>query len=108
MDYLATVRDGSTGELVNGYWLLELYASVSRKNPIPILLAPFSHHEPYSPGQNPVVLDAVHKIFKLTNNRGVLVVDRGFDAPQKKITSKIPTVIRPIKQKHLCAIPQLR
>ena len=24
MDYLATVRDGSTGELVNGYWLVEL------------------------------------------------------------------------------------
>ena len=23
MDYLATVRDGSTGKLVNGYWLVE-------------------------------------------------------------------------------------
>jgi Transposase DDE domain len=80
MDYLATVRDGSTGKLVNGYWLLELYASLSRKNPVPILLEPFSHEEPYSPGQNPVVLKAVHKIFELTGNRGVLVVDRGFDA----------------------------
>jgi len=79
MDYLATVRDGSTGALVNGYWLVELYASLSRKNPVPILLEPFSHEEPYSPGQNPVVLAAVHKIFELTNNRGVLVVDRGFD-----------------------------
>jgi len=64
MDYLATVRDGSTGKLVNGYWLLELYASLSRKNPVPILLEPFSHEEPYSPGQNPVVLKAVHKIFE--------------------------------------------
>ena len=27
MDYLAVVRDGSTGQLVNGYWLVELYAS---------------------------------------------------------------------------------
>jgi hypothetical protein len=79
MDYLATVRDGSTGELVNGYWLVELYASLSRKNPVPVLLEPFSHEEPYSPGQNPVVLAAVHKIFELTNRRGVLVVDRGFD-----------------------------
>jgi hypothetical protein len=79
MDYLATVRDGSTGELVNGYWLVELYASLSRKNPVPVLLEPFSHEEPYSPGQNPVVLAAVHKIFKLTDKRGVLVVDRGFD-----------------------------
>ena len=79
MDYLATVRDGSTGELVNGYWLVELYASLSRKNPVPVLLEPFSHEEPYSAGENPVVLAAVHKIFKLTDKRGVLVVDRGFD-----------------------------
>jgi len=79
MDYLATVRDGSTGELVNGYWLVELYASLSCKNPVPVLLEPFSHEEPYSPGQNPVVLAAVHKIFGLTDKRGVLVVDRGFD-----------------------------
>ncbi len=79
MDYLSTVRDGSTGELVNGYWLVELYASLSRKNPVPVLLEPFSHEEPYSPGQNPVVLKAVHKIFELTVTRGVLVVDRGFD-----------------------------
>ena len=75
MDYPATVRDGSTGELVNGYWLVELYVSLSRKNPVPVLLEPFSHEAPYSPGQNPVVLAAVHKIFELTNQRGVLVVE---------------------------------
>jgi hypothetical protein len=80
MDYLATVRDGSTGELVNGYWLLEMYASLSRKNPVPVLLEPFSHEEPYCPGQNPVVLKGIHKILELTNNHGVLVADRGFDA----------------------------
>jgi hypothetical protein len=51
MDYLATVRDGSTGELVNGYWLLEIYASLSRYNPVPILLEPFSHQEPDSLGK---------------------------------------------------------
>jgi len=79
MDYLATVRDGSSGQLVNGYWLVELYASLSRKNPVPVLLELFSHEEPNNPGQNPVVLAAVHKIFELTNKRGVLVVDRGFD-----------------------------
>jgi len=79
MDYLATVRDGSTGKLVNGYWVVELYASLSHKNPVPVLLEPFSHEEPYGPGQNPVVLAAVDRIFKLTDKRGVLVVDRGFD-----------------------------
>ena len=104
MDYLATVRDGSTGELVNGYWLVELYASLSRKNPVPILLEPFSHEEPYSPGQNPVVLKAVHKIFELTNNRGVLVVDRGFDGWvmfEDWLDNKYRFVARLVGNRHL-------
>jgi hypothetical protein len=104
MDYLATVRDGSTGELVNGYWLLELYASLSRKNPVPILLEPFSHQEPYSPGQNPVVLEAIHKVFELTGNRGVLVVDRGFDAGvmfEDWLDNKYRFVARIVGKRHL-------
>ncbi len=80
MDYLATVRDGSTGKLVNGYWLVEMYASVRRKNPLPILLEAFSHEHPDCPGQNPVVIDAVRRVLTLTEGRGVLVVDRGGDA----------------------------
>ncbi len=64
---------------MNGYWLVELYASLSRKNPIPVSLEPFRREESYSAGQNPIVLTSVHKIFKLTDKRGVLVVDRRFD-----------------------------
>ena len=104
MDYLATVRDGSTGQLVNGYWLVELYASLSRKNPVPVLLEPFSHEEPCCPGQNPVVLAAVHKIFELTNNRGVLVVDRGFDGWvmfEDWLNNKYRFVARLVGTRHL-------
>jgi len=104
MDYLATVRDGSTGALVNGYWLVELYASLSRKNPVPVLLEPFSHEEPYSPGQNPVVVAAVHKIFELTDNRGVLVVDRGFDGWvmfEDWLNNKYHFVARLVGNRHL-------
>ena len=104
MDYLATVRDGSTGELVNGYWLVELYASLSRKNPVPVLLEPFSHEEPNNPGQNPVVLNAVHKIFELTNKRGVLVVDRGFDGWvmfEDWLDNKYRFVARLVGNRHL-------
>ncbi|HUU19261.1 MAG TPA: transposase [Sedimentisphaerales bacterium] len=107
MDYLATVRDGSTGELVNGYWLLEMYASLSRKNPVPVLLEPFSHEEPYSPGQNPVVLNAVHKIFELTDNRGVLVVDRGFDRWvmfEDWLDNKYRFVARLVGNRHLLRV----
>ncbi len=104
MDYLATVRDGSTGELVNGYWLVELYASLSRKNPVPVLLEAFSHKEPDNPGQNPVVLAAVHKIFELTNKRGVLVVDRGFDGWvmfEDWLDNKYRFVARLVGNRHL-------
>ena len=49
MDYLATVRDGSTGKLVNGYWLVELYASLSCKNSVPMLLEPISLRSRFQP-----------------------------------------------------------
>jgi len=104
MDYIATVRDGSTGKLVNGYWLVALYASLSRRNPVPILLEPFSHEQPCNPGQNPVVMGAVHKIFELTDNRGVLVVDRGFDAGvmfEDWLDNKYGFVARLVGKRHL-------
>ena len=104
MDYLAMVRDGSNGQLVNGYWLVELYASISYKNPVPVLLEAFSHEQPYSPGQNPVVLNAIHKIFKLTNNKGVLVADRGFDGRvmfEDWLDNKYSFVVRLVGKRHL-------
>jgi len=107
MDYLATVRDGSTGQLVNGYWVVELYASLSHKNPVPILLEPFSHEEPDSPGQNPVVIKAIHKIFELTGNRGILVVDRGFDSIimfENWLDNKYRFVARLVGNRHLVQV----
>jgi hypothetical protein len=104
MDYLATVRDGSTGELVNGYWLLEAYASLSRKNPVPILLEPFSHQEPDSPGQNPIVLKGLDRIFRITGKRGVLIADRGFDAGvmfEDWLNNKYRFVTRLVGKRHL-------
>ena len=107
MDYLATVRDGSSGQLVNGYWLVELYASLSRKNPVPMVLEPFSHEEPCSAGQNPVVFNAVHKAFELTDNRGVLVTDRGFDSRvmfDDWLDNKYRFVTRLVGNRHLTPV----
>jgi hypothetical protein len=104
MDYLATVRDGSTGRLVSGYWLVEMYASVNHSNPVPVLLEPFSHNEPESAGQNPVVCEAIRRVFKLTNNRGVLVADRGFDARRLLddwLDNEYRFVVRLVGKRHL-------
>ena len=61
---------------------MEIDASISRNNPMPILLEPFSHEQPLCRGQNLVIIDAVQRIFTLTQTqkREVLVVDRGGDA----------------------------
>ena len=67
MDYLATVRNGSNGQRVNRYWLVELYASVSRKNPVPVLVEPFSHEQPFYAGPDPII-DAVRWAFELTHD----------------------------------------
>ena len=57
-----------------------------------------------SAGQNPVVPAAVHKIFKLTDKRGVLVVDRGFDGWvmfEDWLDSKYRFVARLVGKRHL-------
>ena len=48
----------------------------SHKNPIPIHLEPFSHEHLTCMGQNPVVIDAVRRVFQITDKRGVLVINR--------------------------------
>jgi hypothetical protein len=71
---------------------------------VPILLEPFSHEEPESPGQNPVVIKAVHKIFELTNTRGILVDDCGFDSFvmfEDWLDNKYRFVTRLVGNRHL-------
>jgi len=54
--------------------------------------------------QNPVVLAAVHKIFEITDNRGVLVVDRGFDGWvmfEDWLDNKYHFVARLVGNRHL-------
>jgi hypothetical protein len=71
---------------------------VSHKNPVPILMAPFSHEQPFCPGQNPIIVEAARRVFQLTRKRGVLVVDRGGDAralPEDWIDQEYRFLVRP-------------
>jgi hypothetical protein len=55
-------------------------------------------------GQNPVVLAAVDKIYELTGNRGVLVVDRGLDGFvmfKDWLDNKYRFVVRLVGNRHL-------
>ena len=80
MPYLATVRDGSTGELVAGYWACVAVAcEPDQRRVIPIHLRLWSADAPDFQSENTQLLQVIDTIAKATQGRGVYVMDRGGD-----------------------------
>lgn len=80
MPYLATVRDGSSGELVPGYWsCLAMACEPQRRRVIPLHLRLWSAEAPDFVSENHQLLEVVDTIRAATNGRGIYVVDRGGD-----------------------------
>jgi hypothetical protein len=82
MPYLATVRDGSTGDLVPGYWTCHVIAcerkSKSRRM-TPLHLSLWSAEAPDFESENHQILEAVDTVRGATGDRGIWVMDRGGD-----------------------------
>jgi hypothetical protein len=80
MEHLARVRDGSTGELTNGYWCCQV-VGVERDSPdvVPLYQALYSQRAPDFVSENEEILKAVDAVWDATEGRGVVVVDRGGD-----------------------------
>jgi len=80
MEHLARVRDGSTGELTNGYWCCQV-VGVDRGRPdvVPLYQALYSHRAPDFVSENAEILKATQSVWEATEGRGVVVVDRGGD-----------------------------
>jgi hypothetical protein len=80
MEHLATVRDGSTGELANGYWLCAVLAA----HPYGDRIVPL-HGELYSceaegfESENAEMLRAIERVSQATGRRGIWAIDRGGD-----------------------------
>ena len=80
MEHLATVRDGSTGELAQGYWLCEVIAA----HPYGDRIVPL-YGELYScaaegfESENAVLLRAIERVSQATGGRGLWAIDRGGD-----------------------------
>jgi hypothetical protein len=80
MEHLATVRDGSTGELAQGYWLCEVIAA----HPYGDRIVPL-HGELYSceaegfESENAEMLRAIERVSRATERRGIWAIDRGGD-----------------------------
>ena len=80
MEYLATVRDGSTGELHLGYWLCDVTgAEVNGSEIVPLYQKLFSVEAQEFTSENAEVLAAVDLIRTHTQGRGIWAIDRGGD-----------------------------
>jgi Transposase DDE domain len=80
MENLATVRDGSTGELHQGYWLCDVTAAeVNGSEIVPLYQKLFSVEAQDFTSENAEVLAAVDLIRTHTQGRGIWTIDRGGD-----------------------------
>jgi hypothetical protein len=80
MQYLATVRDGSEGQLAEGYWVCNVVgAELERNGIIPMYQHLYSAEAPDFISENDELLKCVDTIGSHVEQRGIWVMDRGGD-----------------------------
>jgi len=81
MEYLALVRDGSTGESKsNGYWLIDvLGAEVEGEDLIPLYGELYSQDALDFRSENRQILNAVDRVMEGIGPKGIWAIDRGGD-----------------------------
>jgi len=83
MEYLTTIRDGSSGELHEGYWLCAITgAEVQGSEIVPLYQKLYSTRASDFRGENAEVLSAIDLVRGSTGGRGIWTVDRGGDRRQ--------------------------
>ena len=82
MERLARVKDGSTGEITQGYWAVAVaLATPGSKQWLPLALELYSQEGKVSRdwSENHELLRVVRRIMEASGGRGTLVIDRGGD-----------------------------
>lgn len=80
MPLLGRVRDGSSGQLVNGYWgCLAVACEAGKRKMIPLHQRLWSTHAPDTVSENQQLLEIVETIQGSAGDRGIYVMDRGGD-----------------------------
>ena len=80
MEHLAMVRDGSTGELHQGYWLCDVTgAEVHSSEIVPLYQKLYSVEADDFTSENAEILTAIDLVRAHTQGRGVWAMDRGGD-----------------------------
>lgn len=105
MPYLATVRDGSTGELVPGYWACVAVAcEPGKRRVIPLQMRLWSAEAPDFESENIQLLQLIDTIRTATRNRGVYVIDRGGDRMKlfsPMLARGLRFIVRLVGDRHL-------
>lgn len=80
MQYLSKVRDGSTGQIRDGYWVCSVVgAHVDSDEIIPLYQHLYSAEAPEFISENAEILRCVDTISNYIGDRGIWVMDRGAD-----------------------------
>lgn len=80
MEYLAQVRDGSTGELHQGYWLCDVTgAEVNSSEIVPLYQKLYSAEAQDFRSENAEMLAAIDVVRLHTRGHGIWAIDRGGD-----------------------------
>lgn len=80
MPYLATVHDGSKGELGNGYDVISVEAVGMQGRRIPLLARLFSSKSPEYKSHNTSILPALHTVARHVPKDAFWAFDAGFDS----------------------------
>jgi len=80
MEYLEKVRDGSTGEIRDGYWTINVIANdAGGKKMVPLYQSLYSSAAPGFTGENDEILRAINSVSKEIGDNGIWMGDRGND-----------------------------
>jgi hypothetical protein len=106
MEYLARVRDGSTGAIADGYWLCQVVAVENEDTAIvPLVSVLYSQAAPDLVSENAELKAAMAAVSEACEGRGVWVIDRGGDRGElyaDLIAKGRSFIIRQKGDRHLC------
>jgi hypothetical protein len=105
MPYLARVRDGSTGEIANGYCgCVAIACEPGKRRIIPLHQRLWSADAPDYGSENIQLLQVVNTIRGAVGNRGIYVLDRGGDRIKlinPLLNNRLRFIIRLANRRHL-------
>lgn len=105
MEYLGQVRDGSTGEIVPGYWVCEvLAADPNGERVTPLYGELYAQKAEDFDSENDQLLKAIGLVSAATQKKGIWAIDRGGDRRKILIPlldAKLQFVVRQVGDRHI-------